>query len=138
MRSAEHVSIPTRRTLLAGIAATPVIGITGGVSVTAAAAASSPLALYWQERERLIAERQSWGDDAEDERVDKHWDRRFAIQDKITAAIATSRADLQIKAALARDLLADDPDGDEPTLTHPNLLSIFQDVERLLLTGALA
>jgi len=130
MSSAEHVHTTSRRTLLGAIAAAPVIG------VTAAAAANPPqslLAAYWQEREDLLARRRQLLTLQDDAALDALWTPIFDIEERIAQHRSTSQEDLRIKAALANDLLADAPD--EEDIHHPILLSIFRDVERMLLTG---
>jgi hypothetical protein len=125
---AEATSTTSRRTLLGGIVAAPVIGVTA-----AANPAGSILAAYWQEREELLARRRQLLTLQDNAALDALWTPIFDVEERIAQCRSTSRDDLKIKAALANDLLADAPD--EEDIHHPILLSIFRDVERMLLTG---
>lgn len=127
---AEATSTTSRRTLLGQIAAAPVIGIT---AAAAAAPAGSTLAACWQEREELLAKRRQLLALQDDAGLDALWTPIFDVEERIAQCRSTSKDDLKIKAALANDLLADAPD--EEDIHHPILLSIFRDVERMLLTG---
>ncbi|WP_159717762.1 hypothetical protein [Geminicoccus flavidas] len=130
MSSAEHVHTTSRRTLLAGIAAAPVIGVTAAAPVRHA---GSTIAACWQEREALLARRRQLLVQQDGDALDALWTPIFDVEERIAQCRSTSRDDLKIKAALANDLLADAPD--EEDIHHPILLSIFRDVERMLLTG---
>jgi len=125
---AESISTTSRRTLLGGIVAAPVIGVTA-----AAGPAGSTLVPLWQEREELLARRRQLLTLQDGDALDALWTPIFDVEERIAQHRAASQEDLRIKAALANDLLADAPD--EEDIHHPILLSIFRDVERMLLTG---
>jgi recombinational DNA repair ATPase RecF len=130
---AEAFSTTSRRTLLGRIAAAPVIGVTAAATNAAAHHATSPLPAYWQQRERLMLQRQILRALKDYDALDALWDPIFAVEEQIVKCRSASLQDLQIKAAVANDLLADSSEEEE--ITHPILLSIFRDVERMLLTG---
>ncbi|WP_191058980.1 hypothetical protein [Geminicoccus harenae] len=127
---AEATFTISRRTLLGGIVAAPVIGVT---ATAAAAPAGSALFPLWQEREELLARRRQLLALQDGDALDALWTPIFDVEERIAQYRSTSQEDLRIKAALANDLLADAPD--EEDIHHPILLSIFRDVERMLLTG---
>jgi hypothetical protein len=90
----------------------------------------------WEEWQRLYAQRQAWIDMPDGKELDDLWARRFELEETAARYLSASRRDLQIKLALGNAMIAEA--GDDEELVHPILLSVFRDVERMLLVGKLS